>query len=68
MPEGIISPLFQRLGKNEVFYLKYTSTVFGKEKSNVECKSNSSKAEENVAQRANWQLSGSKPAFYFGIS
>lgn len=32
MPEGIISALFQRLGENEVFYLKDTSLLFGKGK------------------------------------
>lgn len=68
MPKGIISALFQRLGKNEVFYLKDTSPVFGKDKSNAQCKSYSSKAGENVPERANWQLSGSKLAFYSGIS
>lgn len=68
MPKGIISALFQRSGKNEVFYLKDISPVFRKEKSNAQCKSYSSKAGENIAERANWQLSGSKLAFDSGIS
>lgn len=51
-----------------MFYLKYRSPVCGKEESNAQCKSYSSKAGENVAERANWQPSGSKLAFYSGIS
>lgn len=35
MPKGIISVWFQRLDKNEVFYLRYKSPIFEKEKSDV---------------------------------
>lgn len=38
MPKGIISVWFQRLDKNEVFYLRGKSAIFEEEKPNVELK------------------------------